>query len=416
MNKLNWCVLLCGLSMSVAGVGESTSCRYEAQPVDLKVIQDNGKIRVEGTSVFQLPGDFVWCGSPIRIKDQYFMFYSTWESGPSIPPFADSWVLFSKVGLAVSDSPYGGYRSLGLVLKGRKDQGDPTAWDAQMVHNPLIKYFNGKYYLYYCAGKDPGIQPKGSPGENVTKRNRVQQSQQIGVIEFNSVEDLLAGRFTRFDQPLVSPRTRVKSKAVVDPSPPGTIAGPDNLIAVNPAVEYRPADGKYLLFFKGNIYDPNWRGVHGVAVGDSPTGPFTTTDRFVFDVDDGKGHKVSAEDPYVWYHHKDKLFYAVIKDFTGKLTRGGPGLALMQSVDGMDWTLAPSPLFMKKELILKDGTRLKVARLERPQLLLDENDDPLALYAACSINDANPKRDGGTFNVQIPLKKIKSGQEPGSKP
>ncbi|MBL7970932.1 MAG: glycoside hydrolase family protein [Prolixibacteraceae bacterium] len=393
--------------MSVVVACKSPSYFYEAQPVDLKVIRDSGKISVEGTSVFQLPDSFVWCGSPIRIKDQYFMFYSAWESGTAVPSFTDSWVLFSKIGLAVSDSPYGNYRSLKLILKGRKDQGDSTAWDAQMVHNPLIKSFNGKYYLYYGSGKDPGVQPKGSPGENLSKRNRVQQSQQIGVIEFNSVEDLLAGQFTRFNQPLLSPRTRVKDKDVVDPSPPGTIAGPDNLIVVNPAVEYRPADGKYLLFFKGNLYDPQWRGVHGVAVGDSPTGPFTATDRFVFDIDDGKGNKVSAEDPYVWYHRKDKLFYAVMKDFTGKLTGGEPGLALMQSADGMDWVPAPSPLFMKKELILKDGTRLKVDRLERPQLLLDRNGAPLALFAACSVDNANPKQDGGTFNVQIPLKKMK---------
>lgn len=407
MSKLNLCVFLCGLFMSVVVACKSPSYFYEAQPVDLKVIRDSGKISVEGTSVFQLPDSFVWCGSPVRIKDQYFMFYSAWESGTAVPPFTDSWVLFSKIGLAVSDSPYGNYRSLKLILKGRKDQGDSTAWDAQMVHNPLIKSFNGKYYLYYGSGKDPGVQPKGSPGENLSKRNRVQQSQQIGVIEFNSVEDLLAGQFTRFNQPLLSPRTRVKDKDVVDPSPPGTIAGPDNLIVVNPAVEYRPADGKYLLFFKGNLYDPQWRGVHGVAVGDSPTGPFTATDRFVFDIDDGKGNKVSAEDPYVWYHRKDKLFYAVMKDFTGKLTGGEPGLALMQSADGMDWVPAPSPLFMKKELILKDGTRLKVDRLERPQLLLDRNGAPLALFAACSVDNANPKQDGGTFNVQIPLKKMK---------
>jgi len=62
---------------------------------------------------------------------------------------------------------------------------------------------------------------------------------------------------------------------------------------------------------------------------------------------------------------------------------------------------------MKKELILKDGTQIKVNRLERPQLLLDENDDPIVLFAACSIDNAYPKQDGGTFNVQIPLKKVR---------
>jgi len=386
---------------------KSPSYLYQAQSIDMKVVRESGKIRVEGSSVFQLRDSFVWCGSPIRIDDQYFLFYSSWESGPAVPPFGDSWVLCSKIGCAVSDSPAGNFRSLQLFLKGRRLQGDSLAWDAQMVHNPLIKNFNGKYYLYYGAGKDPGIQPEGSPGERLNQRNRIQQSQQIGVIEFNSIEELLAGKFKRFDQPLLSPRTRVKSYDVVNPSPPGTIAKPDNMIVVNPAVEYRPSDGKYLLFFKGNLYDPTWRGVHGVATADSPTGPFTATDAFVFDIDDGKGNKVSAEDPYVWYHHRDKKFYAVMKDFTGKLTGGEPGLAMMQSINGIKWEAASQSLFMKKELLLKDGTILKVDRLERPQILLDKNDDPMVLFAACSIDPCNGKQDGGTFNVQIPMKKVK---------
>lgn len=335
------------------------------------------------------------------------MFFSCWESGEKTPPFSDSWVLYSKIGCAVSDSPYGNFRSLGIFLKGRKDQGDSTAWDAQMVHNPLIKSFNGKYYLYYVAGKDPGIQPAGSSGANVNKRNRVQQSQKIGVIEFSSIEDLLAGRFKRPDQPLLSPRTRVKPDDVVNSSPPGVVAKPDNLIVVNPAVEYRASDGKYILVFKGNIYDPTWRGVHGMAIGDSPTGPFKATDQFIFDVESRDDEKVSAEDPYIWYHHRDKKFYAVMKDFTGKLTGGEPALAMMESSDGVNWKPSPSPLFMKKELILKDGSILKVQNLERPQLLLDKNDNPVVLFAACSIDPCGPKTDGSTFNVQIPLKKIK---------
>jgi hypothetical protein len=383
---------------------------YQAQPINLKVINENGKIRVEGSSVFQLPDSFVWCGSPVQIKDRYFLFFSAWESGPEIPPFNESWLTHSKTGIAVSDSPFGNFHSIEIILKGKNALGDSTAWDAQSAHNPLIKEFDGRYYLYYVSSVDPGVQPAGSPGENLTKRNRLQQNQKIGVIEFRSTDELLAGKFTRSEKPLLTPRTRVKPDNVIDPSPAGTIAKPDNLIVVNPAVVFRPSDGKYLLYFKGNIYDPNWRGVHGVAIGDSPAGPFTATDNFVFDFDDGSGKKVSAEDPYVWYHKKDKCFYAVVKDFNGKLTGNEPGLALLQSVDGLDWKPATISMFMKKELVLKDGTVVKVDRLERPQLLLDKNDDPIVLYAACSIDPCNEKQDGGTFNVQIPLKKVKSGK------
>lgn len=385
---------------------QKPSATYQAQPVDISVTNDNGKIRVQGQSLFQLPDSFVWCGSPIRIKDQYFLFYLAWESGDEIPSFANSWMLYSQIGCAVSDDPDKNFRPVKIFLKGRKDQGDSTAWDAQGVHNPLIKTFNDKYYLYYTGTKDPGSLPEGTEGAKLSKQVRTRLNQKIGVIEFESMEELLAGHFKRFDHPLLSPRTRVINIEVMDPSPSGTVAGPDNLICVNPAVVFRPSDRKYLLYFKGNIYDPEWRGVHGVALSDSPVGPFVATDHFVFDFADEKGKKVSAEDPFVWYHRGDKMFYAILKDFNGKLTGGEPGLAIMQSVDGIKWSPGANPLFMKKELILKDGSHLKVDRLERPQLLLDDEDNPTVLFAACSIDDCNPKKDGGTFNVQIPLIKI----------
>ena len=72
---------------------------------------------------------------------------------------------------------------------------DSLAWDAQMVTNPHLQRFDGRYFLYYVGSRDPGEQPIGSTGENVRQRDRVQQSQQIGVITFDSFEHLLAGRF-----------------------------------------------------------------------------------------------------------------------------------------------------------------------------------------------------------------------------
>ncbi|MFV0482541.1 MAG: hypothetical protein ACK5MG_00395, partial [Bacteroidales bacterium] len=111
----------------------------------------------------------------------------------------------------------------------------------------------------------------------------------------------------------------------------------------------------------------------------------------------------SAEDPYVWYHKGYKRFYALIKDFTGRITGAEPGLAILESVDGMKWTKPANPYFMKKELCLKNGEHIKVNRLERPQLLIDNDGNPLVLFAACSLVEINPRQDGASFNVQIPL-------------
>ncbi|WP_421810062.1 glycoside hydrolase family protein [Flagellimonas sp.] len=385
------------------------SCHEDKSPtLTIHPLPINATIQgdiLEGPSVLNDPDRFVWGGSALKGDDgKYHMLYSTWESGDSLPKFGDSWVLHSKIAYAVSDHPDRDFKFQKVVLQGRALEGDSLAWDAQMVHNPHLKRFNGTYYLYYIGSKDPGPQPQGSKGENVNKRNRVQQSQKIGVIAFNNFQDLMSGNFKRPDQPLLSPRTRVKSNDIVDPSPEGTQAKPDNIIVVNPAVVQRPSDGKFLLFFKGNLYEPHWKGVHGVAISDSPTGPFVPSDDFVFDIKDKNGKISSAEDPYVWYHQKHKRFYAVFKDFTGNITGKEPGLAVLESLDGMDWTKPESSFFMAKEVILKNSDTIKVHHLERPQLLLDDIGNPLVLYGACSLINVGPRKDGSSFNVQIPIR------------
>ena len=323
------------------------------------------------------------------------------ESGPEHPRFIDAWLLGSMIGVAVSDSPYGGYKDIGIVYNKDGYRPDNCSWDAQSVHNPHIKRYNGKYYLYYCATVDPGenAHVKGQ----LSRRDRLQQNQKLGVLCFNSIKELLEGKFSCNEQPLLAPRTRVKPDNVLEPSPEGTVTKPDNLILVNPAVVYHPLKKKYYLYFKGNVYDPTWRGVHGVAIADAPEGPFIVQDDYVFEFETGDNQKLNAEDPFVWYHRKDNCFYAVFKDFTGGFTKGEPGLAIMYAEDGIHWKLPEHSLFMNKEIILKNGERIEVDRLERPQLLLDENDEPIVLYSACSITPLNMKQDGSSFNVQIPI-------------
>jgi len=366
--------------------------------------KQDGKTIVQSPNTLQLDNYFVWGGSVVKGEDnKYHMLFSLWESGEEYPPFQDGWLINSKIAYAVSDYPNKGFEFKKIVLSGRMFQGDPSAWDAQSVHNPHIKKFNDKYYLYYIGSRDPGPQPKGSPGEYLNKRNRIQQNQKIGVIEFDSFHDLLIGNLKRPDKPLLAPRTRVKKDNVLNPSPEGTTAKPDNLVVVNPSVVYRPSDGKYLLYFKGNLWDPNWRGVHGVAIGDSPVGPFKALENFVFDIRLENGKIASAEDPFVWHNDKLNRFYAVFKDFPGKISGAEPGLAILVSSDGINWQRPINPLFMKKELFFTNGQSLVVSNLERPQLLLSEDGLPLVLYCACSVDPVEDKKDGSTFNVQILL-------------
>lgn len=402
MFKHKICVFCCVSFLAIQVWGQKS---YKAGAVDLNIIERGESKFPSGYSAFSLDGHFVWCGSAIRAEEdgKYYLFYSAMESGPQYPAFVDAWLMGSKIGVAVSDSPYGGYKNLGFVYNKEGYQPDVSSWDAQTVSNTHIKKFNGKYYLYYCGSVDPGKEAR-IKGE-LSQRDRIQQNQKLGVICFESVKDLLAGRYTCNEHPLLAPRTRVKANNVLEPSPEGTVAQADNLIMVNPAVVYCPDDQKYLLFFKGNVYDPTWRGVHGVAIADEPEGPFTVTDQYVFEFETKDNQKLNAEDPFVWYHKKDKRFYAVFKDFTGGFTKGKPGLAMMYSIDGLHWELPEHSLFINKEIILKDGRHIEVDRLERPQLFLDENDEPIVLYSACSITPLNLKKDGSSFNIQIPILK-----------
>lgn len=375
-------------------VSRDARLKFTAQPVDVVV----DSVSVSGKSVFSLPGHFVWGASVAKADDgRYFMIYSASETGKY--PFGDAWVLGSKMGLAVSDRPDGGFRHVCFFMNADGFAPDTSSWDAQTVSNPHLRRFGGRYYLYYAGSCDPGEE---SVSGNLSRRDRIQQNQKIGVISFDSFDDLAAGKFSRSNVPLLAPRTRVKPNDIVNPSPEGTSALPDNIITVNPSVVYRPSDGKYLLYFKGNVYDPAWRGVHGVAVSDSPDCGFVTQDIIVFHIETADG-RLSAEDPFVWYDAEKAMFYAVFKDFNGQFTKGEPSLAIMESEDGIRWTLPENSMFMKKELCLKSGEKLKVNRLERPQILPDVHGKPAVLYAACAVSDPDSRSDGGTFNVQIPI-------------
>lgn len=357
-----------------------------------------------GPSILQIPGYFVWGGSVVKGDDgKYHMIFSLWESGPGTENFVSSWVLESKIGYAVSDFPDREFKFQKIILKGARYEGDSSAWDAQSVHNPHLKKFGDTYYLYYIGTRDPGPQTDDPRASSLNKRSRAQQSQHIGVLQFKNFEELLNGHFKRAKEPLLSPRTRVKPDNILFGSPEGTEVKPDNIIVVNPSVTYNPKTNKYMLFFKGNLYEPGWKGVHGVAIGDNPTGPFEPLDQFIFDVRMPDGSLASTEDPYVWYAKKWDCFLAVVKDFSGQLTGHKNTLALLSSGDGIHWQLPKNPLFMKRELYLQEGSSIGLSRLERPQLLLDDNGVPQVMYAACAIENPNQKNDGSTFNVHIPL-------------
>lgn len=251
----------------------------------------------------------------------------------------------------------------------------------------------------------------------------------------------------------------------------------DGLCTHNPTIH--KFNGKYYLYYMGNTGDGkivgepgnvklNWTHRNnqriGVAVSDSPNGPWLRSDTPLIDASqdstaldalmtsnpsitqgpDGsylmvykavgkkiKGiaggpvvHCVATSDsptgPFKKYdfpifeaeghdfpaedpfiwYEKGK-YRAILKDMHGAFTEAGQALVMFDSEDGFHWKLSKNALVSTLQILWADGRTQKVKHLERPQLYL-ENGKPIALLCASDSLDANGILQ--SFNVQIPVK------------
>lgn len=122
-----WTGLLLG--SSCRSLSPEEDCRYRSEAVDLQIVSADSS-RVAGHSCFQVDNHFVWGASPIQGEDgKYYLVFAGFETGTY--RFSDAWVLGSKLGLAVSDNPDGGYHFLGFFLNQDGYAPDTSSWDAQ---------------------------------------------------------------------------------------------------------------------------------------------------------------------------------------------------------------------------------------------------------------------------------------------
>ena len=195
---------------------------------------------------------------------------------------------------------------------------DAKRWDGLSIHNPTIKKFGDKYYLYYAANTGDGIATYTS--FNWSHRN----NQRIGV----AVAESLDGPWTRFDTPLIDVSESKDAH--------------DALMVANPTVT-QMKDGRYLMVYKAVAKQrPMPAGgpvCHLYAIADDPAGPFTKYNTPIFTAE---GSHFPAEDPYIWL--QDDRYYAIVKDMHGSFTNNGQSLVLFSSEDGLDWGLAERPL------------------------------------------------------------------------
>jgi len=315
---------------------------------------------VTEAGIFRDADYFNWGSSIIKGEDdKYHMFYARW---PREYGFG-AWLTHSELAHAVSDNPCGPYKYVETALKGRDDR---KYWDYITAHNPKIKFFEGKYYLYYIGtnlGRKGLSEKKLIEAAGLTTRNKtrlaLRENQRTGV----AVSESLNGPWERLDKPIVEPY------------------GPITTLTVNPAIS-KGSDGKYYLIIKGD--KPNETKFirnQAIAVAPSPTGPFKIQDKPVID-------NLDTEDVSMWFDKKQNRFYAVFHAHTY--------IGMMTSPDGLNWEKAEYYEITKKKILLKDGSFLEPDRMERPFVYI-ENGIPKALTLGA-------KKGDDSFSLIVPLK------------
>lgn len=300
-------------------------------------------------NIFKSEGYYNWCSSVIKGDDGlYHLFYSRWKKEYTFT----GWLTHSEVAHAVSDSPTGPWKYKETVLQsGGKDQ-----WDAITVHNPKIKRFNGKYYLYYISTNlgdmdytDKDLVEIAQTGYSHPHWSVLRPNQRVGV----AVASSLDGPWKRMEQPLIEP------------------SGPITTLTVNPAIA-EGKDGKFYLIVKGDKpNDANFVRNQAIAISDSPIGPFVMQPKPVIDYMD-------TEDVSMWYDARRDSFYGVFHAHTF--------IGMISCVDGSNWDKASEYKLMSKEVLLDNGDKITPDRLERPFIYV-ENNEPQVLSLAVKEGD-----------------------------
>jgi hypothetical protein len=304
------------------------------------------------------PGYDVWGSSPIRDEQgNIHLFSARWSSET---PFKKAWRYNSEIAHYVSKSPEGPFKFVEVVAQGKRD----GKWNASGFHNPSIKKIDDTYVLIFIA--NDGSKNHGP-------------SQRIGML----VSDSLNGPWVEKpnkDKPLLSP-----------PTDKSIWCFNSGLGVNNPGLIKHP-NGKYYLYFKamGGLKGKGAKVSMGVAISEKLEGPY------IIQPDPITTNQVRIEDGYafIW---RDKICL-LTTDNHGILEKGG-GL-LWVSEDGLQFNAEPLSGFHNCQNFYLNGKIPKGAnarygkrvKFERPQLLMDANNEPE--YLDCPSGVALDGSDG----------------------
>jgi len=95
-------------------------------------------------------------------------------------------------------------------------------------------------------------------------------------------------------------------------------------------------------------------------------------------------------------------YWAIVKDMNGIFTGKGTSTALFESSNGSDWKLSAHTLVATTELTWEDGRKEKLERFERPQLYFENGIPVVLMFSASNADDTAASTS--FFTVAIPLK------------
>lgn len=343
----------------------AVSCKNEVTETNVKTDTDDldfSKL-LQGVSADNILYDTVdyynWGSSIVKGDDgKYHLFYAQMPRDLGF----STWLNDGVISRATADKPEGPYTHQETVLKGRGF----GFWDETTAHNPWIQKYDGKYYLYYMSSNYGGR--KLNPTQLHDARTKwidnefralVRENQRIGV----AVADNITGPWKRFDKPMVEPKLPIEK------------------ITCNPAVTQRP-DGGFLMLVRGDMPDTTELVRHqAIALADSPTGPWEIQPKAAVSY-------MNAEDPAVWYDKKRERYYAIYHGFGY--------MGLITSLDGLNWKKAKHYKIMELAYKNDKGEMVKVARMERPFLFLEDG-EPKVLTVSIQL------KDGESYSMFIPI-------------
>lgn len=108
-----------------------------------------------------------------------------------------------------------------------------------------------------------------------------------------------------------------------------------------------------------------------------------------------------AEDPYLW---RDKRgYHAIFKDHVAKFTGERGGGVLAHSEDGIKWVMDSDPKAYSKTVVYKGGNIIQQGQLERPFIYF-ENGKPAYIFFATMDGPGGFENATKSWNMVIPMK------------